>query len=152
MRAKSPTASLCGCLLFLRRALTFPGTAHEFFDARLQAAGAIGEKDQVGNMADAEAFLQFEADVAFGGFQAGEGILLGFLNVGAGNGDGYVDPSGFTASIQGNLAYMAVGDAWIDELALDHGADLEAQGLGHAVLMMFSRSMLWHGPLLHPRG
>ena len=45
-------------------------SAHEFFDARLETAGAVGKKTQFGNVAHAHALFDLEADKALGCFEA----------------------------------------------------------------------------------
>ena len=98
-------------------------------------------------MAHAHALLDLEADVAFGCFKAGDGVVFGFGDVGDGVVDGDIDAGGFAAGVEDDFADVAEGDAGIGELALDHGADFFAQRFGYAVLMMFASPMLRHESL-----
>ena len=65
-------ARLGGCLL----SLAMP--VHQLFDARLEAPRAVRQEAQFGDVAHAHPLLEFIADVALGGFQAGHGLFLAF--------------------------------------------------------------------------
>jgi hypothetical protein len=43
---------------------------------------------------------------------------------------------------------MSGADAGVREFALNHDADLVAQGLGHTVLVIFAGALLWHDKTL----
>ena len=79
------------------------GAVHQLLDARLEAAGAVGQEGQVRYVTDAHALLQLIADIAFSGFKAGDGIFFGLFDVldrGV-PGDGYTRadlPPGFSAT------------------------------------------------------
>jgi len=125
--------------------LAFAGAVHELVDAGLEAAGAVGEEEQVRNVPDAEALLELKANVALGGFEAGNRVLLGLRDIGDVAIDGDVYASGFCAGIERDLANVTEADAGIGKLALNHDTDLEAQGLGHPILMMLARAVFEHG-------
>ena len=44
------------------RLLALAGAVHELVDAGLEAAGAVGEEEQVRNVPDAEALLELKAN------------------------------------------------------------------------------------------
>src|SRR5580658_744079 len=133
--------------LLHRHFLAFARTIHELLDASLEAAGAVGDEAELRNVADAHALLQFKANVALGGFEAGDSVLFGLLDIGHGAIDSHIDAGRFAARIEDHFADVTEGDARIGQLAFDHGPDLLAQGFGHAILMMFTRSMLRHDVL-----
>jgi len=63
-------------LLGGRSLLPLSGAIHQLDDARLESAGAIGEKGEVRHVADAHPLLQLIADVALGSLQAMSGTAL----------------------------------------------------------------------------
>ena len=144
LRRMGAASSMSG--LLDRRLLALAGAVHQFVDAGLEAAGAVGKEGQVGDVAHAHALFDLEADVALGGFKPGDGVFFGLGDVGDCAVEGDVDARGLAAGVEHHFADVAEGDARIDELALDHGADLFAQRFGYAVLMMFASPVLRHDP------
>src|SRR5580692_2174487 len=125
--------------------LTFAGAVHELVDAGLEASGTVGEEEQVRYVADAEALFELEANVAFGGFEAGNSVLLGLRDIGDVAIDGDVYASGFCTGIERDFADVTEADAGVRKLALNHDTDLNAQALCHPVLMMLARAVFEHG-------
>ncbi len=95
-------------------------------------------------MAYPHAIAELGADVGAGGHEAFEGgVLLGVVAV-----DGDEDAGGFAAGREDDVGDIAGGDAWIGELAFEHGADLLREGAGDAVAVVVSGAMFGHGLFL----
>jgi hypothetical protein len=54
---------------------------HQLFNARLEAPRAVGQEAEFRHVAHPHPLLQFIADVALGGLQAGHGLFFGLGNV-----------------------------------------------------------------------
>jgi hypothetical protein len=93
---------------------------------------------------DSHALFQLVANVALGGFEAGDGVDLGLGDIWYGVVDGDVNSGGFATGIQYHLGDVTERDARVRKLAFDHGADLFAQRLSDAILMMLSCSVFRH--------
>ena len=133
----------------LRRSRLLPLAmpVHQLIDARLKAARAVGKEAEFGHVAHPHPFLELIADVALGGFQASHCLFFGFGNVLDGAVHGHIHPRRLAAGIQRHLGDIAEIDARVHQLALDEHADLHAQRLRHAVLMVLPSSVLRHDSL-----
>ena len=117
------------------------GAGEEFVHAAGEAGGAVDGEGELGDVANAHAVADLGADEAAGGHKAGEGGGFGLLAAM----DGDEDAGGFAAGSEDDFGDVGGGDAWVGQLAFEHGADLFGKGAGDAVAVVGAGSRFRHG-------
>src|ERR1700758_1385143 len=91
-------------------------------------------------MTHAHTVAELGANVGAGGHEAFEGG--GFLLLIAVDRD--VDAGGFAARREDNVGHVAGRDAWVGELAFEHGSDFFGKGVGDSIAVVGFGSLLGH--------